>query len=379
MNRVITKTADTLTRFGERIERRLSTGNDDYNYSMHAKRSGSDLSGSVSGRSLNNNYYLSQRRDSSYGSAGNYSLNKLTANPSNYKSYSNYEQNPTANSYRDGIARPPYGPRVDYPANYNHQGGYPSPLPAAMGSVGYAPDYYVAERRQLELIPAPPPRYVPQPVPVTVPVDRPVPQPYPVEVPRPVPVDRPVPVPVDRPVPTPVDRPVPVPVDRPVPVPVDRPVPVPVPVDRPVPVPVDRPVPTPVDRPVPVPVDRLVPVPMPVDRPVPTPVDRPVPVLVDRPVPVPVPSPVPFDRLVPILVPVPVPSPSPPPVVVPVPCYAPVLSTPVSPVMVENSVTYAQRWVNSSPVMMNQQRYMAGSPVMGMNPNIPYGNSFFIR
>ena len=367
MDRVVTKTFDTLTRLGERIEKCLPIDNNDYNYSTGLKRSGLDTlfsnSGPWSRRSFDkNNYYSSQRRDLVYGGTRNYFSNKLDASTSDYKRYSNHKQRQMINSYGDSIVRSPYGPRMGYPGNYGYQGGYfgsspVAPYGAAMGSVGYAPDYYIAERRQLELVPAPPPRYIQQPVPVAVPVDRPVPQPYPVEVSKPVPVDRPVPVSVDRPVPVPVDRPVPVPVDRPVAVPV----PTPVAVDRPVPVSVDRPVPVPVDRPVAVPV------------PSPVPVDRPVPICV----PVPVPSP----SSSPIQVPVASPPPSPVQISVPsqVTCYVPVsvpvLSAPASPVMVENSVTYAQRWVNNSPVILNQQRHMAGSPVMGMNPCISYGNN----
>jgi hypothetical protein len=331
MEKVVTKTVDALSRFGERIERHLSTGDDDLS---DLNRSGSShmfsKSGSAFHRPLDKKYgkknnYSSKKRDLVYGGARNYSSDNLAASPGQ-SSFNNYRQNPLVNSYSDRMVGQPYGTGFGGPMNYGYAGGYPG-APAvqgyggAPGNVGYAPDYYIAERRQLELVPAAPPRYIRQPVPVPVPVDRPVPQPYPVEVQRPVPVDRPVPYPV----------------------------PTPVPVDRPVPVPVAVPVPSPPPPPVQVPVP------------------------------------------------------------VPVPCYisvgVPVPSPPPSPVMVENSITHTQRWITSSPammnqqnylasspammnqqnylagspVMMNQQRYLAGSPVMGMNPYMSYGNGSFIR
>lgn len=336
MEKVVTKTVDALSRFGERLERRLSTGDDD---SSGLERSGSGFMypnpGSAFQRPLDrkhgkSNHYSSKQRDFAYGGGRNFSSDNLAASPGQ-SSFNNYRQNPMANPNSDGMMGAPYGTGIGGPMNYGYQGGYPGGSPGgsyggpygggAPGNVGYAPDYYIAERRQLELVPAAPPRYIRQPVPVPVPVDRPVPQPYPVEVPRPVPVDRPVRVPVPYPSPVPVDRPVPVPV------------------------------------------------PVPVPSPPPPPVRIPVPVAVPTPYP--------------CYVPVGVPVPSPPP----------------SPVMVENSVTHTQRWITGSPVMMNQQsylggspgmmnqqrylagspvmmnqqRYLAGSPAMGMNPCMPYG------
>ncbi|CAF3678406.1 unnamed protein product [Rotaria socialis] len=270
MDRVVTKTVDALTRFGERIERRLSTGEDDDN-NFGLERSGSghmfSSSGSEFRRPSGENYnYSSKNRDLAYGRAGKNSKDNLAAMPSPYNNFNNYRQNSMANQYVDQMDTSPYGTGIGGPMNYGYSGQSSGvPYGAASGNVGYAPDYYIAERRQVELVPAPPPRYIRQPVPVPVPVDRPVPQPYPVRVPVSVPVDRPVPYPV----------------------------------------------------------------------------------------PVAVPSP-------PVQVPVPVPT--------PVPCYVPVAvpvpSPPPSPVMVENSVTYTQRWVDSSPAIMNQQSYRAGSPVM---------------
>lgn len=350
MDRVASKTVNVLTKFGETLGRRFSTGDDDtydiekFEADYEYERRGSAFRRPLDNKSGKNNNSSYKRRDLVYGGARRNSIDNIAASPSPYSSFNNYRQNPMGK--QDGFGRAQYGGGVAGPLNYGFQGGYggmssatpyggmssATPYGAANGNVGYAPDYYIAERRQLELVPAPPPRYIQQNVPVPVPVDRPVPQPYPVEVPRPVPVDRPVPVAV------------------PTPVPVDRPVPYPVAVDRPVP------------QPYPVEVTRLVPV--------------------DRPVPVAVPTPVP--------VPVAVPVPSPPP----------------SPVMVENTITHTQRWItgtpammnqqqqqisgspvvmnqqqymSGSPVMMNQQRYLAGSPAMGMNPCASFGNYSYMR
>ncbi|CAF0877332.1 unnamed protein product [Rotaria sp. Silwood1] len=254
MDRVVTKTVDALTRFGERIERRLSTGDDD---ECGYERSGSGYMRSNSGSAFHRPYdgkhhkdfYSSNQHDLSYGYGGNFFADNLAASPGAHSSFSNYRQGPMGNPYADGMVRPPYGAGMAGSMNYGYGGAYPGPAPpvpygGVPGSVGYAPDYYIAERRHIDLVPAPPPRYIRQPVPVPVPVDRPVPQPYPVEVPRPVPVDRPVPVPVPSPVP--FDRPVPVPVPVAVPSPPVH-VPVPVPVPSPVPcyVPVGVPVPSP--------------------------------------------------------------------------------------------------------------------------------------
>lgn len=330
MDKVVTKTVDALSRFGERIQRRLSTGEEDFS---GLERSGSDHmfggSGSAFRRPLDKKHgknYSSKQRDAMYGGARNYSSDNLAASPG---SFSNYRQNPMPNPYSDGMGISPYGAGMGGPMNYGYGGGYPggnAGYPGGgPGNVGYAPDYYIAERRQLELVPAPPPRYIRQPVPVPVAVDRPVPQPYPVQVPRPYAVDRPVPVPV------------------------------------PSPVPVDRPVPYPVAVPVP-------------QRPPPP---------VQIPVPVPVPTPVPC--YVPVGVPVPSPPPS------PVMCENSVTYTQRwttgSPAMM-NQQNYMrgspvmmnqQNYLRGSPVMMDQQRYMAGSPAMGMNPCSPYGNNPYMR
>jgi hypothetical protein len=326
MDKVVNKTVNALTRFGERLERHISTdGNDNAYYERSGSgymfpSAGSAFQRPVDKKYKKNNSYSSKQRDLIYGGARKYSSDNLAAAPGD-NSFSNYRQNPMPNPYANGVDRPPYGTGIGAPFNYNQNsnygqnsqysygsnygaqsGGYPGPSPGSPyggppGSVGYAPDYYIAERRQMELVPAPPPRYIRQQVPYPVPVDRPVPQPYPVQVPQYFPVDRPVPVPY------------------PSPVPVDRPVPVPVPV--------------------------------------------------------PVPSPPPP----PICVPYPVPT--------PVPCYIPVgipvPSPPPSPVMFEQSVTHSQRWYTGSPAMMNQPRYLAGSPAMGMNPFISYGNGSFNR
>jgi len=319
MDKVVNKTVDVLTRFGDTLGRRFATEDND---DLYFERSGSSFmfpsAGSAFRRPLDKKYhknkiYSFKQRDLNYVGARNYSSDNLSASPS-YSSFNNYRQNPVPREYAGGVDRPIYGtgigaplnygfsPNYGYGSNYNtYSGAYSDPssnMPygSIPGSVGYAPDYYIAERRQVELVPAPPPRVIQREVPVPYPVDRPVPQPYPVEVPRPYPVDRPVPVPV------------------PSPVPFDRPVAVPVPV--------------------------------------------------------PVPSP-------PVCVPVPVAVPT------PVACYipvgVPVPSPPPSPIMFEQSVTHSQRWLTGSPVMMNQQNYLAGSPVMGMNPYMSYGNGSFIR
>lgn len=305
MNKVANLTADVLQKVGDSLQRRLSTGEDHHTYE-YVPRSSSSRGGymfpsaeSAFHRPLDrsghkNRAYSSKHRDVVYGGGGRkYSSDHLVASPSNH-SFQNYRQEPSQGQYADGGQRLPYGTGIGGPlenpygsSNSFNSGSsaYGMPYGAFPGNVGYAPEYYIAERRQMELIPAPPPRIVPQPYPVPVPVDRPVPQPYPVEVIRQVPVDRPVPVPV--------------------------PVPSPVPVDRPV----------------------FIPVPVPVPSPPPPPVCVPYPVAVPTPVA--------------CYVPVGIPVPSPPP----------------SPVMFEQSVKYRQRWV-------------AGSPAMGMNPYLSYSGSF---
>jgi hypothetical protein len=275
MDKVVDKTLGALTRIGDTLGRHLST---EYNDDSYRRRSGSGSgfmfpsTGSAFHRPLDKQnhkkkVYSSKQRDFIYGGARNYSSDNLAASPS-YNSFSNYRQNPTPEPYADRLNRPPYGTGIGAPLNYGYSpnygygsnsgaysGGYSDPssnMPygSLPPNVGYAPDYYIAERRQVELVPAPPPRIIQQQVPVPVPVDRPVPQPYPVEVPRPYPVDRPVPVPVPSPVP--VDRPVyvPVPVPSPPPPPVCVPVPVAVPTPVPYYIPVGVPVPSPPPSPV---------------------------------------------------------------------------------------------------------------------------------
>lgn len=354
MQKIVDKTTDVLTRFGEKLERRLSTGDDESEH--HYERPDSppiivnrhpEFRRPLDQKYRHEQKYSSRRKNSLYDRSRNYSADHLAASPAAYSSFNNYRQNPMENPMGNPYANPMMSGSFgngSYGAGGMNYGGYPAGVYGGMGSVngnvGYAPEYYVAERRQLELVPAPPPRVIQQPVPIPVPVDRPVPQPYAVQVPCAVPVDRPVPVRV--PVPTPV--------------PVDRPVYVPVPVASAPPPPVQIPVP----------------------------------------VPVPVPTPVP--QYVPVSVPVP--------------------SPPPSPVMIENSVTHTQRWVTSapgnvsqqsgvsgspifmnqqqygtgspvfmnqqrygagSPVFMNQQRYGAGSPAMGANPCVQYpmGSAYY--
>lgn len=230
MAKVVSKTKDALSRFGERLERRLSTG-DDSDTSDLAK-SGSNVQLPMYGYPGGNRRYASNQGGDIYGGVRNSSSGNLAGNGSGVFNggFANYAQNQMMNPYGNGMGRAPYGTGIGGPMNNGYQGGYAgSPNMGqygGAGDVGYAPDYYVAERRQVELVPAPPPRYIRQPVPVPYPVDRPVPQPYPVEVSRPVPVDRPYPVAV--PTPVAVDRPVPVPYYVPVGVPVPSPPPSPV-------------------------------------------------------------------------------------------------------------------------------------------------------
>ena len=318
MSKVVSKTRDAITRFGERLERRLSTGEDGDSSSL--ERSGSNIQLPMYGAPGRNGYYSANQRDGIYGGARNYSSDNLAANGSGFYGggSENYPQNQFGNPYADGMGRLPYGGGFGGPINNGYQGGFGGPV--GMGqygvgganNVGYAPEYYVAERREVELVPAPPPRYIREQVPVPYAVDRPVPQPYPVEVSRPVPVDRPYPVAV------------------PTPVAVDRPFPVPYPVA------VRTPAPPPVRVPVPVPV------------PVPSPVPFYVPVGV--PVPSPPPSPVMFENSV---------------------THSQRWST-GSPAMMNQ-----QRYAAGSPVFMNQPRYLAGSPAFGRNPCRPYGNGSF--
>ncbi|CAF1363983.1 unnamed protein product, partial [Didymodactylos carnosus] len=181
MNNLINKTFDQVSKIGGKIERRLSRSDS----SDDLKRSGSglELSAAPAGIFGNyNNYGQQQVRAYGYG-GGNYG-----------------NQGPYGGNYGGGN----YGNQGAYGGNYGGQFRAVNPYGAG-ANIGYSPDYYIAERRVVDLVPAPPPQIIRQQVPVPVPVDRPVPQPYPVEVPRPVPVDRPVPVPVPRPVP--VDRP----------------------------------------------------------------------------------------------------------------------------------------------------------------------------
>jgi len=259
MNRVTDVTVDALQRFGDALGRRL--GGDNRRDYARVRRSGSgDMfqgAGSAFQRPFDkkghgNRIYGAKERNFAYGGAGQLSSDNLVAS-SGYGSFNNYRQRPQGTA--DGLNIPPYGTGLGGPLNSPYGGGFPGsasgvPYGVYPGSVGYSPDYYIAERRQVELVPAPRPRYIPQPVPVPFPVDRPVPQPYPVEVFQPVPVDRPVPVPISSPVF--IDRPVavPVPVPSPPPPPVCVPYPVGVPTPAPYYVPVGVPVPSPVASPV---------------------------------------------------------------------------------------------------------------------------------
>ncbi|CAF1123652.1 unnamed protein product [Adineta ricciae] len=321
MDKFVNKTADALARFGERIERHLTTDaeEDFVAYERRDSKSGFGGSGSAFQRPLekksSKNNYVSKKRDLLYGGARNHSGDHLAASPSGHSSFSNYRQNPV-----DRYNKPPYGTGIGAPLNYGYQAGYGNAAAAGgfgnqAGNVGYAPDYYIAERRQLELVPAPPPRVIREQVPYPVPVDRPVPQPYPVAVPQPICVDRPVPVPVPVPQPVPVDRPVPVPY------PVDRPVPVPVPVPSPPPQPMANPCVNPC--------------------------------------------------YAPVGIPVPSPPPSPPPVMIENSVTYTQRWVTGSPVMMQQ-----QRQLAGSPVMMQQQRQLAGSPVMMMQPQPSYGSQF---
>ncbi|CAF3387737.1 unnamed protein product [Rotaria socialis] len=247
MDRFVDKTVDVLTRFGEHLERRFSNDQSDNTY---IRSSSSNIlypgDNSAFQRPFDDNdrksdIYSSQRRNLSYGGARKYSSDNLVASPG-YESFSNYRQNPMANTHMDDVDRALYGHRIDGRRKQRHNlnyGAYPevyttdpssnSPYGLHSGNVGYAPNYYIAERREVELIPAPEPRIIRQQVPVPFPVDRPVPQPYPVAVPVPYPVDRPVPVPVAVPsppvcVPVPTPTPCYVPVAVPVPSPRASPV-----------------------------------------------------------------------------------------------------------------------------------------------------------
>ena len=274
MEKVLNKTVDALARLGERIERRISTDDvDETIYERSGSGSGFPGPGSAFYRPLDQKQHRksshgSGRRDGSYGGNGRqYSSDHLAASPA-YSSFSNYRQNPRADPFGGQASGSPYGTGIGAPLN-NAYNSFPSnPFGSDYGeqnyqsmngsyggmpaNVGYAPEYYVAERRQVDLVPAPPPRIIQQRVPVPYAVDRPVPQPYPVEVQRPVYIDRPVPYPVATPVP--VDRPVPVPYPVAVPSPAPPPVciPVPVPVPSPVPcyIPVGVPVPSPPPSPI---------------------------------------------------------------------------------------------------------------------------------
>jgi len=290
MAKLVNRTVDALARFGEKIEQKLSIDESDTTDDVFIERSGSSSMfpsrHSAFHRPLDKQAdrkynYASERRGSGYGKQRKPSYDHLAASPA-HGSFQNYRQNPSGRrGMVDGAATTTQG--FNPAAFYGGGGGYPMMSPAGGGygsgfstvpfssgmapgyantggygagggSVGYAPDYYIAERRQVELVPAPPPRVIQQPVPYPVAVDRPVPQPYPVRVPHAVPVDRPVPVPVPVPTPVPVDRPFAVPVPVPVPSPPPPPVciPVPVPVPSPVPcyIPVGVPVPSPPPSPV---------------------------------------------------------------------------------------------------------------------------------
>jgi len=259
MDKVINKTVGVLSRLGEKIERQLLPEEKDGSYYERPRSEFMYVQAQpayrrpLDGKKPKNIIYA-KSRNLIQGNPRKYSSDNLAASPG-YSSFNNYRQNPERQRANDGANRPPYGTGIGAPLNYGfspNYGGYanasaPMQYGSVPGNVGYAPDYYIAERRQLELVPAPKPRIIQQQVPVPVAVDRPVPQPYPVQVPVPYAVDRPVPVPVPSPVP--VDRPVPVHVPVAVqspPVYVQVPVPTPVPCYVPVAVPVPSPPPSPV-------------------------------------------------------------------------------------------------------------------------------------
>lgn len=238
MSGVINRTKEALTKIGERIERRLSTGDDEYSSLESAGPSYAEQYP----RPLDG--YDSEKRASRRNSGvANRSSDNLAAGGYGQMGYGGgaYDQmGYGGGAYGQmGHGAGPYGQqhfggggfdRGSYGgAGYGqmHHGGglntttmYGS-IPPRGGNIAYAPNYYVAERREIDLVPIPPPRIIRQPVPY--PVDRPVPRPYPVPVPQPVPVDRPVPVPVPSPVPVPVPVPSPVPCYVPVGIPVPSP------------------------------------------------------------------------------------------------------------------------------------------------------------
>lgn len=250
MDKVVNKTVGALTRLGESLERKLSIDDNYGSYSTHPRHNSMFPSSGSAFRPLDkkkskHNIYASQGRNLAYGGARKHSSDNIAASPG-YMNYNRYKEPNTTSQYGEFSNVSPYGTDFRGSAQYDPNYGY-NPRGMYPGNAGYAPDYYIAERRQIELVPAPPPRIIREPVHVPVPVDRPVPQPYPVGVPVPVAVDRPVPVPVpspvffDRLVPYPVAVPSP-PVCVPVPVPVPSPVPCYVPVGVPVPSPVASPV-----------------------------------------------------------------------------------------------------------------------------------------
>jgi len=105
MEKVVTKTVDALQRFGERIERRLSTGDDDLTdlevSRLSSMNSGSNLAfyPASDKNYARSKYQSSKKRDLTYGGARKYSSDNLAASPG-YSSFNNYRQNPRSYAYQ---------------------------------------------------------------------------------------------------------------------------------------------------------------------------------------------------------------------------------------------------------------------------------------
>lgn len=227
MSGVVYRTKEALAKLGEKIERRLSTGDNEFS----SLESAGGSFGEEYPRPLDG-YDGSKRGSRRNSGVANSSSDNLVAGGFGQTPYGgnrSYGQMPYAGGA--GYGQRPYGGagygQMPYGTGLPNNAMYGS-IPPRGGNIAYAPDYYIAERREIDLVPVPRPRIIRQPVPVPVPVDRPVPRPYPVPVPQPVPVDRPVPVPVPSPVPVPVPVPSPVPCYIPVGVPVPSPPPSPI-------------------------------------------------------------------------------------------------------------------------------------------------------
>ncbi|UJR10544.1 hypothetical protein I4U23_014744 [Adineta vaga] len=244
MDRVFNKTVGALNRFGDSLERHFSVdGHARSKSGMMFGNNGPLYNRPLDQRNHGASLYPSKSRNLSFASMRKLPLTTLSTS-TGYNGFSHFSQRPSSMHKvgNDRLDRPLYGGKSSGALNYGLHSqndgfaGGMGDISGGMGCcpppvVGCAPNYYIAERRQMELIPAPPPQIIHQPVPCPVPVDRPVPVPCPVACPVPCPVDRPVPVPV--PCAVPVDRPVPVPV--PVCVPSPPPPPVCIPVPTPVP------------------------------------------------------------------------------------------------------------------------------------------------